>query len=295
MPREHLRVGAPQEFDGVDVLAAAVAVRNPAAGRAAVVEIDHRGDRIDAQPVDAVALHPEQRVGHEEVRHLDAAVVVDQRAPVEMAALHRVGVLVKRGAVEPPKPVRIVGEMPGHPVEQYAEALAVAGVDQRREIFRRAEAAGRREQPGRLVAPRAVERMLGDRHQLDVGEAHVGGIVRQLFRQLAVGQPARAFVGIAPPRAEMHLVDRHRRRQRVGVMLEPRRLRQPCGVDHDRGGRGPLLGRERHRIGLQRQQLPVAADDLVFVFVAGARGRHEDFPDSRCRAPAWRGGGRPRN
>ncbi len=225
MPREHLRVGAPQEFDGVDVLAAAVTVRNPAAGRAAVVEIDHRGDRIDAQPVDAVALHPEQRVGHEEVRHLDAAVVVDQRAPVEVAALHRVGVLVKRGAVEPPEPVRIVGEMPGHPVEQYAEALAVAGVDQHREIFRRAEAACWREQPGRLVAPRAVERMLGHRHQLDMGEAHVGGIIGQLLRQFAIGEPARAFIRIAPPRAEMHLVDRHRRRQRVGVMLQPHRLR----------------------------------------------------------------------
>ena len=199
MPREHLRVGAAQELDGVDVLAPAVAVRNPAAGGAAVVEIDHRGDRIDAQPIDAVALQPEQRVGDEEVRHLDAAVVVDQRAPVEMAALHRVGVLVERGAVEVSEPVRIVGEMPRHPVEQHAEALAVAGVDQRGEIRRRAEPAGRREQPGRLIAPRAVERMLRHRHQLDVGEAQVGGIGRKLFRQLAVGEPAAAFVGLSPP------------------------------------------------------------------------------------------------
>ena len=120
VPRVERRVGALEEFDGVDVLAAAVAVRNPAAGRPAVVEIEHRGDRIDAQPVDAVALQPEQRVRRQEVRHLDAAVVVDQRAPVEMAALHRVGVLVERGAVEMAEPVRIVGEMPRHPVEQHA-------------------------------------------------------------------------------------------------------------------------------------------------------------------------------
>ena len=92
--------------------------------RPAVVEIEHRGDRIDAQPVDAVAVEPEQRVGDQEVRHLDAAVVVDQRAPVEMAALHRIGVLVERGAVEVGEPVRIVGEMPRHPVEQHAEAGA---------------------------------------------------------------------------------------------------------------------------------------------------------------------------
>jgi len=143
---------------GVDVLAAAVTVGNPAAGRAAVVEIDHRGDRIDAQPVDAVALHPEQRVGHEEVRHFDAAVVVDQRAPVEMAALHWVGVLIKGGAVEPPKPVRIVGEMAGHPIEQYAEALRWQASTSSAKSSGGPKRARRCEQPGWLVAPRAVER-----------------------------------------------------------------------------------------------------------------------------------------
>ena len=39
-----------------------------------------------------------------------------------MAALHRVGVLVERGAVEMREPVRVVGEMAGHPVEQHADA-----------------------------------------------------------------------------------------------------------------------------------------------------------------------------
>ena len=61
-------------------------------------------------------------------------------------------------------------------------------------------------------------------------------------------------------------------------MLKPHRPRQLPGIDHDRRGRGPLLGCERHRIGLERQQLAVAADDLVFVFVAGARAGHENFP-----------------
>ena len=89
--------------------------------------------------------------------------------------------------------------MARHPVEQHADALAMAGVDQRGEIGRRAEAAGRREQAGRLIAPRAVERMLGHRHQLDMGEAHVGGVGRKLLGQLAVGQPAAALLGLSPP------------------------------------------------------------------------------------------------
>ena len=122
-------------------------------GGPAVVEIKHRGDRIDAQAVDGVALQPEQRVRHQEVDDFGAAVIVDQRAPVEVAALQRVGVLVKRGAVEMAEAVRIVGKMPGHPVEQHAKAFAMAGVDQRGKILGRAEPAGRRVQAGRLIAP----------------------------------------------------------------------------------------------------------------------------------------------
>jgi hypothetical protein len=39
--------------------------------------------------------------------------------------------------------------------------------------FRLAEARGRRIEAGRLIAPGRVEGMLGDRQELDMGEAHV--------------------------------------------------------------------------------------------------------------------------
>ena len=38
-----------------------------------------------------------------------------------MAALQGVGMLVERGAVEMAEAMGIVGEMPGHPVEQHAK------------------------------------------------------------------------------------------------------------------------------------------------------------------------------
>jgi hypothetical protein len=114
-----------------------------------------------------------------------------------MAALQRVGVLVERGAVELRKPVRIVGKMPGHPVEQDAETVRVAGVDQRGEIGRRPEAAGRRIQAGRLIAPGAVERMLAHGEEFNMGEAEVAGISGQLFGQIAIAQPF--IVALAPP------------------------------------------------------------------------------------------------
>jgi hypothetical protein len=43
---------------------------------------------------------------------------------------------VESGAVELAKPVRVVGKMAGHPVEQHAEPLAMAGIDQRGKILR---------------------------------------------------------------------------------------------------------------------------------------------------------------
>ena len=243
---EQFDVEAAQEFDGFEVFPAAVPVRNPLAGGPAVVEVEHRGDGIDAQAVDAVAIEPEQRVGDQEIDHFGAAVIVDQRAPVEVAALQGIGVLVERGAVEIAEPMRIVGKMSGHPVEPYADPLAMAGIDERGKVFRRAEPAGRRVQAGRLIAPRSVERMLADGQKLEMGKAHVLRIGRKLFGELAIAQPFIAV--LAPPRAEMHLVDRDRRAQRVDARWRRLWMRDSAFVDDDRGRRGPDLRREGHRI-----------------------------------------------
>ena len=133
---EHFAIEAPQEFDRLEVLAAAMLVRNPAALGPAVVEIQHRRDGIDAQSVDTVAIEPEQRVGDQEVDDLGAPVVVDQRAPVLVAALQRIGVFIERRAVEVTEPVRVVGKMPRHPVEQHANTFAMTGIDEMGEIGR---------------------------------------------------------------------------------------------------------------------------------------------------------------
>ena len=66
-----------------------------------------------------------------------------------------------------------------------------------------AEPGGRGVVPGHLVPPRAAERVLHDRQELDVGEAELGHVVGQLFGQVQIGQSR-------PPRAEVHLVDADR-------------------------------------------------------------------------------------
>ena len=118
-----------QESDRLQVLAPAVAVGHPLALAAAVVAVEHRGDGIHAQPVDVVALQPVQRAADQEAAHLGAAEIVEQRVPVGLVALARVGMLVERGAVEARQAVRVGRKMRRHPVENHADAGFVEAVD----------------------------------------------------------------------------------------------------------------------------------------------------------------------
>ena len=116
---------------------------------------------------------PEQRVGEQEVAHLVAPVVEDQRAPVRVLAAARVLVLVQRRAVEARERPGVAREVRRHPVEDHADAVRVHAVDERAEVVGRAEARRRRVVRRHLVAPRAAERVRHDRQQLDVREAEV--------------------------------------------------------------------------------------------------------------------------
>ena len=119
-------VHAPEEVDRLQVLVPAEAVRNPLAGLARVVEIEHRRDRIDAQPVEMIVLEPEAGIGDEEGRDLLAAVIVDVCAPVLMEALARIGVLVEMGAVEERRDRAGRWEMAGNPVEDQSDPASCA-------------------------------------------------------------------------------------------------------------------------------------------------------------------------
>ena len=66
----------------------------------------------------------------------------------------------------------------------------------------------------------------------------------------------------------MHLVDRDRRVECVGVVLDSRAGRGSFAASiTTEAVEGPHLGGEGDRVGLERQQRAVVADDLVFVFV----------------------------
>ena len=243
---------------------------NPLALAARIVQIQHRRDRVDAQPVDVVFLEPEQRVRQQEVPHLVAAVVEDQRAPVLMLALPRVRVLVERGAVKLREAVLVFREMPGHPVENEAEPGLVAGVDEVLEVLRRPEAARRREEPEHLVAPGARKRMLHHRQQLDVREAGLLRVRHQPARHLAIREEAVAFLRHARPRPEVDFVDRHRPID-PGAALPPRghpRIvipRVARDVFDDRRGERRHFERDAERIALLQQRARAACESRTCI------------------------------
>ena len=276
----HHLVQALQEADRLQVLASAVHIGNPFARLAAVVAVQHRGHGVDAQPVDAETFQPVQRVADQEVAHLGAAQVADQRVPVGVVALARIGVLVQVGAVEQPGAMGVGGEMRGHPVQDHTQAGGVRFFDKVREASRVAKARGRCIQAQRLVAPGAVEGVLADRQQLDVAEAQAHGIRDQRVGEFIPVQPAVAVLGLAPPRAQVHFVDADGRTQRIGGLACGRARHRRGQRRNDAGGGRAQFGGAGHRIGFLWQAL--AEGRVQFVFVARTAGHawDEQLPDA---------------
>src|SRR5688572_12189546 len=97
-----------------------------------------------------------------------------------------VGVFVEMRAVEAGQRVLVVREMRRYPVENHADAALVQVVDEVHQILRVAETRCRREIARDLIAPRSVERMLHDRHQLDVREAATLDVSGEPWRNRAI-------------------------------------------------------------------------------------------------------------
>jgi hypothetical protein len=133
-PSVRLRIQLLQERYRLQVFPAAVLVRKPVAVAARVVQIEHRRHRIDAKTVDVKLLEPIERIAHQERAHFVAPVIEDERPPVPVFAPARVGMLVQRGAVELGEAVLILGKVARHPVEEHADAVPVALIDEIAEV-----------------------------------------------------------------------------------------------------------------------------------------------------------------
>src|SRR5690242_3193965 len=174
-------------------------VRDPLILLAAVVEIEHRGDRIDAQSIGMIFSQPVVRARQQEAADLVASEIEYVGTPFRMLALARIEMLIKRGAVETREAERVAREVRRHPVENHSDTALMQYIDQVFEIVRGAEARSRGEIATYLVSPRACERMLHHRHDLDVREPHIGDIVSELMGEFAITQYAVPFFRNSTP------------------------------------------------------------------------------------------------
>ena len=119
-------------------------------------------------------------------------------------------IFVERLTVELIKSVRVLREMRRHPVEYHADSQRVEPVYEILEIVWRAVARGRRVITADLIAPRAVERVLHYRQQLDVGISHLLCVWSELVCDFAIIKVVlsalRGLVVPGLPRAEVNLV-----------------------------------------------------------------------------------------
>ena len=244
-------VEQPQEVNGLEVLTAAVDVRPPFA-LPVVVQIQHGSDRIYAQAVHVEFLDPEHRRGEQQVSRGDLAVVEYARAPFLVLHLERIGVFVQVRAVKLDQSAAVLREVRRNPVHDNAQTGLMRLVDQVHQILRRAVAACGGKVADYLIAPRAVERILGQRHKLDVGVAHFLDIRHKLVRQLAVGVEVAVLVHL--PRAEVAFVDVDRIgiRQVLFTPVQPRGVAPFVAVEVIRLGGVARTGLEMEavRVGL---------------------------------------------
>ena len=296
----HDRVGLADERGGVEVLLGALLVEALLARVVdAEVHVEHRRDAVHADAVGVEEVRPEQGVGHEEGANLAAAIVELVGVPVGMDL-----VLVEHAAVEVGQALGVGAEAAAHPVEDHADAGLVAGIDEVHELARVAVAGRGGVVAGGLVAPGAVERVLVDGHDLDVGVAHLLDVLDELVGEVVVGvhdaalrgeRVAGAGIGavlaglalglvtVATPAAQVHLEDVERLGEHVamGALLEVVGVLPGVAVEVEgaRGGAGDLLGVEAVRVGLV-ELAPVVALDEVLVERALLDAGNKALPDA---------------
>ena len=186
-----------QEGNGFQIFIAAILVGNPIAGVTGIIQVEHGRNGINSQTVYVELLKPENRAGYQKVFDFIAAKIVNQGSPVAMLAQPRVFVLVQGRAIKTGQAVGIFGEMGRHPVQQHTDAMAMAIVHEITEIVRRSKTGGGGEIARGLITPRRIQRVFGDGHQFDMGEALFLDVIDQLHGQLTITQ--EITVGIEPP------------------------------------------------------------------------------------------------
>src|SRR5512142_1942017 len=107
---------------------------------------------------------------------------------MRMIPLARIFMFIERCAIKTGKRKFIGREMSTDPVDDHSNPFLMEMVDKVLKIFWRAKAACRGIIAAHLVAPRFIERMLADRHELGMAKTHLFAIGGEFMRQMPVAE-----------------------------------------------------------------------------------------------------------
>ena len=171
-----------------------------------------------------------------------------------------------------------------HKVKNHTDAALMTGINELAELIGIAIARRNRIVARRLIAPRAIVRILGHRHQLNMRKAHGTDIRQKLILQPRIG--IGMVLGIMAPAARMYLINRHRRIFIIvplqhPALIVPRIVVQI--VDLGRIGRRRLTV-EGIGIRLVHRPSPIA-QNVVLIAVPFLNARHKEREHLRILCP----------
>ena len=180
----HDRIEVTDKVDRLKVIRAAVDIRNILGS--SVVSVEHTGYGVHTDTVKVEFLDPEDRVTDKEGLYFCLGVIKYECAPLLMLADTRILILIAGRSVKADKTFLILREVCRDPVKDNGDAVLMQMVYEELKIRRCSETAGNRIVADYLITPGIIERMLKDRHKLNMGIAHLLTILRKVLRDLAV-------------------------------------------------------------------------------------------------------------
>ena len=204
-----------EKFDRVQVCIAAVTVLHPFSIFSAIIQIQHRGNRIHTQSVYMEFLNPIQGICDQEALNLVLGIVEYFCSPLRMLAHSGIGIFKQCLAVKICQTVGVLWKMGRYPVQNDTDLIAMQRVDQICKILRCSVTGGRCIIAGYLIAPGAVKRMLCDSHQLDVGIFQFFQIFYDTIRKFSVIIKSILRFRMLHPGTDVTLINCNRRFFRI--------------------------------------------------------------------------------
>ena len=232
--------------------------------------VDNPADRVHAKTVEMIFRQPVVRRRLHEAADLASRENEVTGAPLTLGDI-AVRIFVERRSVIHPQAVIVECKMRRNEVKDHTDAGLMQAVDQHFQLLCGPVSGCRREIAGSLIAPASIERILGERHHLDVRVIVFLHIFNQRVRELLVGIPAVRVRRVRLEGPEMTLIDIERLVIAARALVHPL-LIVKCIVIHSPHNRRELrtkLHAESVRIAVLNSSVLPVDDEFVHLSFFG--------------------------